>query len=121
MVHDNIRPTDFLFRLGGEEFCCLLPFTNADAAYQVAQRIRCALEVTGVHVAGTPVSVTVSIGLASAEAFGYDIDTLVRRADMAVYSAKRQGRNRVVVAAADDPIDLSRETPAIDGRMIAAE
>lgn len=121
VVHDNIRPTDFLFRLGGEEFCCLLPFTNADAAYQVAQRIRCALEVTGVHVVGTPVSVTVSIGLASAEAFGYDIDTLVRRADMAVYSAKRQGRNRVVVAAADDPIDLSRETPAIDGRMIAAE
>lgn len=121
IVHDNIRPTDFLFRLGGEEFCCLLPFTNTDAAFQVAQRIRCALEAVGVQVAGVPVNVTVSIGIASTDAFGYDVDTLVRRADMAVYSAKRQGRNRVVIAAMDDPIDLTRETPAIGDGMIAAE
>ena len=120
-MHDNIRPTDFLFRLGGEEFCCLLPFTDTDAAFQVAQRIRCALEVTGVQVAGTPVNVTVSIGIAATDAFGYDVDTLIRRADMAVYSAKRRGRNRVVIAAMDDPIDISRETPAIGDGMIAAE
>jgi len=121
VVHDHIRPTDYLFRLGGEEFCCLLPFTRTDDAYQVAQRIRCALEAMGVQVAGSPVSVTVSIGIASADAFGYDIDTLVRRADMAVYSAKRQGRNRVVIAATDDPIDISREPPVIGEGMIAAE
>jgi diguanylate cyclase (GGDEF)-like protein len=121
VVHDNIRPTDFLFRLGGEEFCCLLPFTDADGAYQVAQRIRCALEATGVQVAGVPVNVTVSIGIASTDAFGYDIDTLVRRADMAVYSAKRQGRNRVVIAATDDPIDIGREAPMTGKGMIAAE
>ncbi len=121
VVHDNIRPTDFLFRLGGEEFCCLLPYTTTDAAFQVAQRIRCALEAMGVEVAGLPVHVTVSIGIASADAFGYDIDALVRRADMAVYSAKRQGRNRVVIAAADDPMDIGREPPAISGEMIAAE
>ena len=40
----------------------------------------------------------VSIGIASTETFGYDLDTLIRRADMAVYAAKQQGRNRVVVA-----------------------
>ena len=116
VVHDNIRPTDFLFRLGGEEFCCLLPFTDTDDAFQVAQRIRCALEAKGVQVAGAPVDVTVSIGIASTDAFGYDVDTLVRRADMAVYSAKRQGRNRVVIAATDDPIDIGREPPAITRR-----
>lgn len=121
VVHDNIRPTDFLFRLGGEEFCCLLPFTRTDEAYQVAQRIRCALEANGVQVAGSPVHVTVSVGIASADAFGYDVDTLVRRADMAVYSAKRQGRNRVVIAAMDDPIDIGREAPVIGDGMVAAE
>lgn len=121
VVHDNIRPTDFLFRLGGEEFCCLLPYTNTDAAFQVAQRIRCALEATGVQVAGMRVNVTVSIGIASTDAFGYDVDTLVRRADMAVYSAKRQGRNRVVIAASDDPIDISRDRPLSGEGMIAAE
>jgi diguanylate cyclase (GGDEF)-like protein len=48
------------------------------------------------------VKATVSIGIASTETFGYDLDVLMRRADMAVYAAKRQGRNRVVVATADD-------------------
>ena len=119
-VHDNIRPTDFLFRIGGEEFCCLLPFTSTDEAYQVAQRIRCALEAKGVQVAGSPVSVTVSVGIASTDAFGYDVDTLVRRADIAVYSAKRQGRNRVVIATLDDPAGMDRRTPFTGDGMVAA-
>ena len=45
---------------------------------------------------------TASLGIASTDAFGYELDTLMRRADMAVYAAKRAGRNRVVVATADD-------------------
>jgi diguanylate cyclase (GGDEF)-like protein len=45
---------------------------------------------------------TVSLGIASTETFGYDLDTLMRRADMAVYAAKQQGRNRVVVATPGD-------------------
>ena len=45
---------------------------------------------------------TASLGIASTEAFGYELDTLMRRADMAVYAAKRAGRNRVVVATAVD-------------------
>lgn len=106
VVHDNIRPSDFLFRIGGEEFCCLLPYTDADHAHQVAERIRHKFEVATVEVAGKPVKTTVSIGIASTEFFGYDIDTLVRQADMAVYAAKRQGRNRVVVATAADVADI---------------
>ena len=98
VVHENIRPTDFLFRFGGEEFCCLLPHTTTDQAHRVAERIRHRFEMTTVDVAGAPVKATVSLGIASTETFGYDLDTLIRRADMAVYAAKRAGRNRVVVA-----------------------
>ena len=51
-----------------------------------------------IEVAGALVKATASLGIASTEVFGYDVETLMRRADMAVYAAKRQGRNRVVVA-----------------------
>jgi diguanylate cyclase (GGDEF)-like protein len=112
VVHENIRPTDFFFRIGGEEFCCLLPHTRADQAHTVAERIRHKFESATVDVAGTPVKATVSLGIASTETFGYDLDTLMRKADMAVYAAKRQGRNRVVVAAADDTIANGRMAPA---------
>lgn len=111
VVHSNIRPTDFLFRIGGEEFCCLLPHTRADQAHTVAERIRHQFEIATVDVGGTPVKTTVSLGIASTEAFGYDLDTLMRKADMAVYAAKRQGRNRVVIAVADDPTE-ARMAPA---------
>lgn len=111
-VHENIRPTDFLFRIGGEEFCCLLPHTRTDQAHTVAERIRNRFELVSVDVAGTPVKATVSLGIASTEAFGYELDTLMRKADMAVYAAKRQGRNRVVVAAVDDTIAGGRMAPA---------
>ena len=90
LVHANIRPTDFLFRIGGEEFCCLLPRTGTEQAHRVAERIRHQFEMTTVDVAGTPVKATVSLGIASTEAFGYDLDTLMRRADMAVYAVKRR-------------------------------
>lgn len=102
VVHECIRPTDFLFRLGGEEFCCLLPTTRVDEALGVAERIRRRMEAATVNVAGTAVRATVSLGIASTETFGYDVDTLVRRADMAVYAAKRAGRNTVVIATDGD-------------------
>jgi diguanylate cyclase (GGDEF)-like protein len=102
VVHNSLRPTDFLFRLGGEEFCCLLPHTSADQAQRAAERIRQQVESTTVDVAGTAVKATVSLGIASTEAFGYDLDKLMRHADMGVYAAKRQGRNQVVTAKPDE-------------------
>jgi diguanylate cyclase (GGDEF)-like protein len=102
VVHESIRPTDFLFRLGGEEFCCLLPHTRIDQAEMIAERIRYQAESAPMNVTGVAVRVTVSLGIASTEIFGYDLDTLMRRADMAVYAAKRQGRNQVVAAQAED-------------------
>jgi diguanylate cyclase (GGDEF)-like protein len=115
VVHNNIRPTDFLFRIGGEEFCCLLPNTGLVPAQRVAERIRQQFEATSVDVAGTPVKTTVSLGIASTEMFGYDLETLMRRADRAVYAAKQQGRNRVVVAAADEPAPVIGRIAAVSG------
>ncbi|MGC1465868.1 MAG: GGDEF domain-containing protein [Pseudolabrys sp.] len=119
IVHDNIRPTDFLFRVGGEEFCCLLPHTETEQALRVAERIRRQLEESTVDIAGMAVKVTVSLGIASTEAFGYEVETLVRRADMAVYAAKRQGRNKVVVANDGEAIEGAHGSLA-DGGTAAA-
>jgi diguanylate cyclase (GGDEF)-like protein len=102
VVNGNIRPTDFLFRIGGEEFCCILPNAGAEVAHSVAERIRRQFENSAVQVAGTPLTSTVSVGIACTSEFGYDLDALMRRADMAVYAAKREGRNRVMVARTDE-------------------
>ena len=102
IVRDNIRPGDLLFRIGGDEFCCLLPNTNAAQAHQVAERVRTKVAAAGVAIADTPVTVTVSLGIASTETFGHALELLMHHADMAVYAAKRQGRNAVVVASADE-------------------
>lgn len=120
IVHQNIRPTDFLFRIGGEEFCCMLPYTDMEQAHQVAERIRFQFEMTRLDVGGMPVTTTVSLGIASTETFGYDLDVLMRRADMAVYAAKRQGRNQVVIASAEEAPALTVVTPAPGAGMAAA-
>jgi diguanylate cyclase (GGDEF)-like protein len=98
IARDNLRPGDLLFRVGGDEFCCLLPETNTAQARQVAERVRRRFESAVMEVTGTPVTFTVSIGIASTEMFGYDLHLLMQRADAAVYEAKRRGRNRVCVS-----------------------
>jgi diguanylate cyclase (GGDEF)-like protein len=117
-VQDLIRPTDFLFRIGGEEFCCLLPNTRLDDACGVAERIRQQTQDVPIDVAGVWVNVTVSIGIASTETFGHDVDTLLRRADLAVYAAKRDGRNRIAIAEADG---TQAAGIIAAGTMVAAE
>ncbi len=99
VAYKNIRPGDFLFRLGGDEFCCLLPETDASEALTIAERMRRRIAVTTMHVGDEPVNVTASVGIASTESFGYSLDALLHEADIATYAAKGQGRNQVVVAA----------------------
>jgi diguanylate cyclase (GGDEF)-like protein len=108
-VHENIRPGDFLFRIGGEEFCCVLPGTQIEQAVSVAQRVRQEFAAYPINLNGTQVKATVSIGVAATETFGYDPDELLRQADRAAYEAKEQGRNRVIVATSPASITLAAE------------
>jgi len=104
VVQNNMRPGDFLFRLGGEEFCSLLSHTNAAQGHRVAERIREQFEALTVVTSGGSIKATVSIGVACSDSFGHDLEVLTRRADDAVYAAKRQGRNRAVIAEPDERV-----------------
>ncbi|MBN1856626.1 MAG: PAS domain S-box protein [Dehalococcoidia bacterium] len=99
VVQRGVRMTDFAGRYGGEEFLIVLPKTNASGAGLMAERTRASLQATPMHNAeGTPFHVTVSIGIAE-WCDGEDMDSLVARADAALYRAKAAGRNRVDIAA----------------------
>jgi len=93
------RPTDQLFRIGGEEFVALLPDTTRDVAGTVAERIRAEVADTAI-LPGRPV--TLSIGLDELYP-GDDRSAILRRCDVALYRAKDRGRNRVEFA--DRPVD----------------
>jgi diguanylate cyclase (GGDEF)-like protein len=102
LARDSIRPGDFLFRLGGDELCCLLPETTAAQAAQVGERVRLRVAAAATEIGGASVTMTTSIGVASTESCGYGLDHLMQQADMALYAAKQQGRNRVVATDRGD-------------------
>lgn len=93
IVRSSLRVGDFVARFGGEEFMALLPATGLAGAESVAEKIRAAVEST---VAAPSGPVTISIGGTIAVDSDEDIDLAVRRADAALYEAKRNGRNRMV-------------------------
>lgn len=93
----TIRPYDYLGRYGGEEFMVLMPVTSAEVAEQIAERIRCTLQSSPLSLAnGATLKLTVSIGVTTRHADDASHEDAFKRADEAVYDAKRQGRNRVV-------------------------
>jgi len=86
-----------VFRYGGEEFLLCLPNADGDAARAICERLRTAVAESPVELDdGTPVAVTASFGIAALAAG--PVKELVAAADRALYEAKRDGRNRVVVA-----------------------
>jgi diguanylate cyclase (GGDEF)-like protein len=85
------RPSDFVARYGGEEFAVLLPGTDAEGACAAAERLRQAVE----RARFPKRSLTISVGVATAEAGAADPEALVKAADLALYAAKEAGRNRV--------------------------
>ncbi|MCV2395867.1 diguanylate cyclase [Actinotalea sp. M2MS4P-6] len=91
----DLRADDVLVRFGGEEFLALLPGAAVDDVRDRAEEWRRACSALTVVSERGPVAVTVSIGLAQAEP-GDDADDLLRRADAALYAAKRAGRDQVV-------------------------
>ncbi|MHA6692344.1 PleD family two-component system response regulator [Devosia sp. A449] len=97
----NIRGVDLACRFGGEEFVVLMPDTDYQQAELVAERVRQSIAERVFEVnAGRPLTVTVSAGLTLNESAADTAETLIKRADVALYRAKREGRNRVVFDAA---------------------
>jgi diguanylate cyclase (GGDEF)-like protein len=95
-VAEVVRAQDTFGRFGGEEFALLLPCTPLADAMSVADKIRCVIADTPVEVLGMGVPVTASVGGAAARQGVPTYDVLINEADAALYSAKRQGRNRSV-------------------------
>lgn len=95
LIRAQLRNIDSLARWGGEEFCILLPATKREKALAVAERIRASLAEQPLNYQGQPIGVTTSIGLTALRAGDARIETVLRRADQALYRAKHNGRNRV--------------------------
>lgn len=91
----TFRSQDVVARLGGEEFGVLLPGSSLDDAMAVAQRLCERVATQPVTVDGAPIHCTVSAGVAVLDDSVDGIDTLLKRADVALYAAKARGRNRV--------------------------
>ncbi|BCH24873.1 PleD family two-component system response regulator [Mesorhizobium sp. L-8-3] len=98
----NVRGIDLACRYGGEEFLVVLPDTEGHDAERVAERIRAEIERTPFIVGreGISVSITISVGVSCVKYPPDSVEALIKRADVALYEAKRGGRNRVVAKAA---------------------
>lgn len=96
-IKGQLRNVDMVFRFGGEEFLILLANTSRDAAAMVGERLRYAAQAEDYFADGTRIELTVSLGCATLLP-GESAESLVRRADNALYVAKREGRNRLTMA-----------------------
>jgi diguanylate cyclase (GGDEF)-like protein len=94
-MRTSVRTADVVGRLGGDEFAVLMPETDAQLADAAAKRLAASLRTV---FKGTP-SVTASIGVVSCSATDANTDDLLRRADQAMYDAKKLGKDRVVQVA----------------------
>jgi diguanylate cyclase (GGDEF)-like protein/putative nucleotidyltransferase with HDIG domain len=121
----HLRHYDIPARFGGEEFAILLPETGPEQAFEIAERIRQAVgrRTFDVETSSEPIRATVSIGVAAFPRDAADANELIHQADLAVYRAKLQGRNRVLDASSEPlviPGERSRPLVAVpeDGEHV---
>ncbi len=100
----SVRTQDLVARLGGEEFVLVLVGANLSASMRIVERLRGATASIPVHPSAVDYRVTLSVGIAQSR--GHDtVDTLLRRADRALYEAKDSGRDQLVLARRE-PVDV---------------
>ena len=95
---NSIREIDLIGRYGGEEVVIFLPETDVETAKHVAERLRKQVAKKPIRTTGCEINLTVSIGIAGKDRNTLDLDTLVARADQAMYIAKHKGRNCVTIS-----------------------
>lgn len=99
IMRETLRTVDLIGRIGGEEFAVLLPETNLQAAFEVAERLREKIATSDVILeGGLPLRFTVSIGITALQPHDTNLDILLNEADRALYRAKSAGRNQVCAA-----------------------
>ena len=94
---EEIRKIDFFARYGGEEFIILLPGSDINGAVETAKRIQRSLAINGISYEGENIYVTVSMGICTANAKHTNFEELIKSADIAMYKAKTNGRNRIEI------------------------
>ena len=94
-ISSELRPDDALGRYGGEEFLVVLPRTTASEAEVIAECIRRRVQDVLIHVSGTRIGITVSVGVAVINDEVHSVEDLIEYADAALYQAKSSGRNTV--------------------------
>jgi diguanylate cyclase (GGDEF)-like protein len=109
-LNEQAREVDRVGRFGGEEFCVLLPHTQREGALLAAERFREAVRRDPVSWGDEVVSITISVGVAAASDPTETLEALLHRADQAMYRAKAQGRDRVILAP---PVAVNGAAPAI--------
>jgi diguanylate cyclase (GGDEF)-like protein len=93
----ELRESDIRARIGGEEFIVLLPETNQSLAQSLAERLRKSIADMVVDVDGVPVKITISLGIACLDSSSKTLDDLLHLSDLALFQAKRNGRNQVAI------------------------
>ena len=108
VIQSRLRRMDSAYRYGGEEFTVILPETNGEEAERVAARISHAIaqEAFRPDPKKDPVYITISIGVAEYHS-GENLENFVRRADMAMFAAKQEGRNCIIFFPADSTSNTS--------------
>ncbi len=98
-IQQSLREGDTVARYGGEEFIAVLPYSDTDTAYEVAERVRGAVERIewNEHQLPNIYPVTISVGISAYPIHGYSHYHLTNVADKALYRAKREGRNKVII------------------------
>ena len=122
-IADNLRATDTIGRYGGEEFMLILTETDVEEGAVLSEKLRNARPAPAVRGRGQPgLSVTISIGIAGGIGQQLRMETLVRDADAAMYSAKSLGRNQTYIfAEPDDDARVPRAPISAAGRARAME
>jgi diguanylate cyclase (GGDEF)-like protein len=99
LLKETVRECDLIFRLGGEEFCILVPHTDREGARIMMERVRAQLRRTGgLEIGREKIAYTFSVGICDTRECGGDLESLMRCADGRLYQAKNSGRDRIVDA-----------------------